>query len=162
MKKKQYDKALKSYKSALRNNPSDNETRYNYALAKSLIEKEKNNDNKDGDKKNDKTKEKKEKKSSDNNDEKNENGDNKKDQENDDQKKNKNENGNNNENDETKSKKNNDLDNTQQKENRAQGRLSPEQVKSLLEAMNNQEKKVQDKINAKKVKGVPSKSKKDW
>ena len=162
MKKKQYDKALKSYKSALRNNPSDNETRYNYALAKSLIEKEKNNDNKDGDKKNDKTKEKKEKKSSDNNDEKNENGDNKKDQENDDQKKNKNENGNNNENDETKSKKNNDLDNTQQKENRAPGRLSPEQVKSLLEAMNNQEKKVQDKINAKKVKGVPSKSKKDW
>ena len=37
MKKKQYDKALKSYKSALRNNPSDNETRYNYALALSLI-----------------------------------------------------------------------------------------------------------------------------
>ena len=69
---------------------------------------------------------------------------------------------NNNEKDKKKSKKNNDLDNTQQKENRAQGRLSPEQFKSLLEAMNNQEKKVQDKINAKKVKGVPSKSKKDW
>lgn len=161
MKKKQYDKALKSYKSALRNNPSDDKTRYNYALAKSLIEKEKNNDNKDGDKKNDKTKEKKEKKSSDNN-EKNENGDNKKDQENDDQKKNKNENANNKENNETKSKKNNDLDNNQKEENRTQGRLSPEQVKSLLEAMSNQEKKVQDKINAKKVRGVPVKSKKDW
>ena len=43
-----------------------------------------------------------------------------------------------------------------------QGQLSPEQVKSLLEAMNNQEKKVQDKINAKKVKGKPVKTKKDW
>ncbi len=46
MKKKEYDKAVESYKSALRNNPSDDETRYNYALAKSLLKKEKNNDNK--------------------------------------------------------------------------------------------------------------------
>ena len=36
------------------------------------------------------------------------------------------------------------------------------QVQSLLEAMNNQEKKVQDKVNAKKVKGVPVRGKKDW
>ena len=161
MKKKQYDKALESYKSALRNNPSDDQTRYNYALAKSLIEKEKNNDNNDGDKKNDQTKDKNEKKSSDNNDEKNENGDNEKDQGNDDQK-NKNKNGNNKEDKEPKSKKNEDLDNKQKQNKRPEGRLSPDQVKSLLEAMSNQEKKVQDKINAKKVKGTPVKSKKDW
>ena len=159
MKKKQYDKALESYKSALRNNPSDDQTRYNYALAKSLIEKEKNND---GDKKNDQTKNKNEKKSSDNNDEKNENGDDEKDQGNDDQKKNKNENGNNKEDKEPKSKKNEDSDNKQKQNKRPEGRLSPDQVKSLLEAMSNQEKKVQDKINAKKVKGTPVKSKKDW
>ena len=42
------------------------------------------------------------------------------------------------------------------------GQLSPQQVQSLLEAMNNQEKKVQDKVNAKKVKGVPVRGKKDW
>ena len=159
MKKKQYDKALESYKSALRNNPSDDQTRYNYALAKSLIEKEKNND---GDKKNDQTKNKNEKKSSDNNDEKNENGDKEKDQGNDDQTKNKNENGNNKEDKEPKSKKNEDSDNKQKQNKRPEGRLSPDQVKSLLEAMSNQEKKVQDKINAKKVKGIPVKSKKDW
>jgi Ca-activated chloride channel family protein len=35
-------------------------------------------------------------------------------------------------------------------------------VKSLLEAMNNQEKKVQEKINAKKTKGARVKSNKDW
>ncbi|MFT5231274.1 MAG: Ca-activated chloride channel family protein, partial [Candidatus Azotimanducaceae bacterium] len=42
------------------------------------------------------------------------------------------------------------------------GKLSPQQVKSLLEAMNNEEKKVQDKINAKKEKGVKVKTDKDW
>ena len=46
MKKKEYEKAVESYKNALRNNPSDNETRYNYALAKSLLEDE-NKNNKD-------------------------------------------------------------------------------------------------------------------
>jgi Ca-activated chloride channel family protein len=42
------------------------------------------------------------------------------------------------------------------------GQLSPQQVKSLLEAMNNEEKKVQDKINAQKQKGAKVKSNKDW
>ena len=40
--------------------------------------------------------------------------------------------------------------------------LSPEQVKSLLEAMSNQEKKVQDKVNAEKVQGTPLRGQKDW
>ncbi len=158
MKKKEYDKAVESYKSALRNNPSDNETRYNYALAKSLLKKEKNNDNKGNEENNDKNN--KEKKSSDKNNEKNEKEDDEKnkkegdgkDKEEKDQK-----------NDNQKGKeKNNDLDNKQQSQKQAKGRLSPEQVKSLLDAMNNQEKKVQDKINAKKIKGVPLKSAKDW
>ena len=41
MKKKDYAKAVEAYKNALRNNPTDDETRYNYALAKELLEKEK-------------------------------------------------------------------------------------------------------------------------
>ena len=43
-----------------------------------------------------------------------------------------------------------------------QQKLSPQQIQSLLEAMNNQEKKVQDKINAEKQKGVKTKPEKDW
>ena len=43
-----------------------------------------------------------------------------------------------------------------------QTELSPEQVKSLLEAMNNQEKEVQDKVNAEKIKGTPIRGRKDW
>lgn len=42
------------------------------------------------------------------------------------------------------------------------GQLSPQQIKSLLEAMNNQEQKVQEKINAEKQKGVKIKTEKDW
>jgi len=156
MKKKQYEKAVESYKSALRNNPSDDETRYNYALAKSLLDKQKNNDNK-GDKKND---DQKQNESPENNDKKSEKGDNKKDSENDEQRNDDRAKDDNKKNKNSKSDKN-ESDN--KKNNKpSQGKLSPEQVKSLLEAMNNQEKKVQDKINAKKVKGAPIKSKKDW
>src|SRR5690606_25186698 len=37
MKEKQYGKAVETYKNALRNNPSDEQTRYNYALAKEYL-----------------------------------------------------------------------------------------------------------------------------
>ena len=40
MKKKDYAKALEAYKNALKNNSYDDETRYNYALAKKLLENE--------------------------------------------------------------------------------------------------------------------------
>ena len=52
--------------------------------------------------------------------------------------------------------------NENKKQQPQQGKLSPQQVKNLLEAMNNEEKKVQDKINAKKAKGVKIKTEKDW
>lgn len=52
-----YDEAIKSYEQALRNNPSDNETRYNLVLCKKLQKqnpqkKNKNKKNKDKDKNN--------------------------------------------------------------------------------------------------------------
>lgn len=152
MKKKEYEKAVESYKSALRNNPSDDETRYNYALAKSLLEDEKKNkDKKDEDKQKNKDQKGDEDKKSSNKDDK---GDKEKDEkkgeaDKEDQKQSDEEN-----------KKDPDKSNPNKK--RKPSQLSKEQVKSLLEAMNNQEKKVQDKINAKKVKGKPVKTKKDW
>ncbi len=42
------------------------------------------------------------------------------------------------------------------------GQMSPQQIKNLLEAMQNQEQKVQEKINAKKQKGAKVKTEKDW
>ena len=164
MQKKEYQNAVEAYKNALRNDPSDEETRYNYALAKELLEKDKppeeqeqDQDKKDQEKKEDQN-EKEEDKG--NQDEKNQ------DQKNDgdDGEKSNKENEPKNEGDQKKDK------NQDQKQEKPedkkqmprQGKLSPQQVQSLLEAMNNQEEKVQDKINAKKLKGVPIKGEKDW
>ena len=150
MKKKEYEKAIESYKSALRNNPSDNETRYNYALAKSLLDDEKDNKEKDNKEKDDKEKDGNKKPS-----DKEDNGEGNKQEKGDKTDKEQKEN------DQPKQDKKNDSDDNSNKK-RKPGQLSPEQVKSLLEAMNNQEKKVQDKINAKKAKGKPVINKKDW
>ena len=153
MKKKDYAKAVESYKNALRNNPKDDETRYNYALAKELLEKEKeknqNKDkNKDKENKEDKNKsDKKEDKKDKDNEKKEDNSKNKNEDKKDKSKKNQND----------RSKKEND-----QNQERKPGQLSTEQIKSILEAMSNQEKNVQKKINAKKVKGLPIKNVKDW
>ena len=43
-----------------------------------------------------------------------------------------------------------------------QGKLSPQQIKNLLEAMNNEENKVQEKMNASKTKGIKIETDKDW
>ncbi|HEX8014838.1 MAG TPA: BatC protein, partial [Flavobacterium sp.] len=42
------------------------------------------------------------------------------------------------------------------------GGISKDRVQNLLDAVNNEEKKIQDKVNAQKVKGSPKKNEKDW
>ena len=170
MQEKDYQKAVEAYKSALRNNSSDEETRYNYALAKELLEKEKppeeqeqddkkdQNEQQDKDQKDQKEEDKDQEGEEENKDEKNPNKEDNKGEESDDDGKPKNEG------DQKKDENPNESkDKPQEKKQPPRdGKLSPQQVQSLLEAMNNQEKKVQDKVNAKKVKGVPVKGKKDW
>ena len=163
MQKKEYQKAVEAYKNALRNNPKDEETRYNYALAKKLLENEKPPEEQEQDDQKDQKDQEKDKEKD---QEKDQDGD----QENKDQKNPKNEG---NEGDESDDKGDPNKEGDQKKEQKPKeqkpqndrpkrGQLSPQQVESLLEAMNNQEKKVQDKINAKKIKGAPARGKKDW
>ena len=170
MQEKDYQKAVEAYKSALRNNSSDEETRYNYALAKELLEKEKppeeqeqddkkdQNEQQDKDQKDQKEEDKDQEGEEENKDEKNPNKEDNKGEESDDEGKPKNEG------DQKKDENPNESKDKPQEKKQPprEGQLSPQQVQSLLEAMNNQEKKVQDKVNAKKVKGVPVKGKKDW
>ena len=131
MQNEDYQNAVNSFKNALLNNPTDDETRYNYALAKELLKNEqKDNKKDDKDKKKDKDKDKK-----------------------DDQKEKK---------DKQKEKDKKDDKNNDKKEKPKPNKISPEQLKNLLKAMDNQEKKVQQKINKKKMKGSPVKNKKDW
>ena len=162
MNQKEYSGAVEAYKNALRNNPSDDQSRYNLALAKDLLEKnppqegeddqEKEQDNQDKkdqqDKKDDKDKDQdQEKDPKDNQDPEDKKGDEQEDKK---------------EPQEPKDPKDEQAKQDQQQQQPADGQLSPQQVKNLLESMNNQEKKVQDKINAKKQKGVKIKSEKDW
>ena len=119
MKKEMCSEAVLAYKNALRNDPSDDETRYNLALAKKCEEEQQNDDQ--------------------NKDDQNKDSENKDDQNKDD----------------NKSKK--------PKENKnQQSKLSPQQIKNLLKAMENAEKKVQAKVNDKKQKGTKVVSEKDW
>lgn len=162
MNEKRYGEAVESFKNALRNNPTDDETRYNLALAKKLLEEQEKNgggdDNKDD--KDEKKEDEEKKENEDNNKKEGDDGDQK--DEND-------------EGDEEEDKKDGDEkedkgkpdEPKEEKENKqppppVPGKLSPQQVKNLLEAMNNEEKKVQEKINAKKQKGAKIKSEKDW
>ena len=61
-KKQLFSEAIEAYKESLRNNPSDNETRYNLELCKRQLKNQKNNDNdKNQQNKNDKNKDNKNK-----------------------------------------------------------------------------------------------------
>ena len=149
MQNKDYQNAVNSFKNALLNNPSDDETRYNYVLAKELLKNEQKKNDKKDDKKDDKKEDKKDDKKEDKkNDKKDDKKDDKKNDKKDDKK-----------NDKKDDKKNDKKD----KQNKPQeNKISPEQLKNLLKAMDNQEKKVQEKVNKNKIKGSTIKNKKDW
>lgn len=157
--------AVEAFKNALRNDPTDDETRYNFALAKECAKDQggggededqkkdqQDQDQKDQQKKPDENKDDKEKKK-DQGEDKKEKGEEKedengkpKDEEKKDQK------------DEGKG----DKEKQQQKPKPQPGKLSKQQIKNLLEAMNDKEQKVQEKMNAKKQKGQKIKTEKDW
>ncbi len=174
MNAEKYQEAVEAYKNALRNNPTDDETRYNLALAKEMLEK---NPPQGGDGENDN------KDQNENEDEKKDNQENKddegKEKEGDDGEQKEDESDKGDEKDQNEGDKEGDKEKPQQQDPKEQkdgqgddpkeqkqqpvpGQLSPQQIKNLLKAMNDQEKKVQDKINAQKQKGAKVKSNKDW
>ncbi|MFI0429555.1 tetratricopeptide repeat protein [Mariniflexile sp. HMF6888] len=161
MQNKKCKEAVEAYKNALRNDPTDEETRYNLGLAKICAEQQKD---KEDDKKDDKDKDKKDDKK----DQDKKEGDDKKDQDQKDQGDQDQKEGDDKKDENGKPKEEKDDkgkagDNEKQEPPKPRpGQMSPQQVKSLLEAMNNQEQKVQEKINAEKQKGTKIKTEKDW
>ena len=148
MKEKNYTEAVEAYKNALRNDPSDDETRYNYALAKKMLKENPPKDNKD---KKDKDKKDKDKKDQDKKDKDKKDGDkDKKDDKGDGDK------------DKKDGKNKDDKPEDQGKPKPQPGGISKQRLENLLDAVNNEEKKIQDKVNAQKVKGKPTKTEKDW
>lgn len=132
MLEKNYQGAVESYKNALRNNPYDEQTRYNYALAKKML---KENPPKSGGGGSDKDKNKDKDKDKDKNKDQNENKD--------------------------KDKQNKDGDKEDKGNPQPQG-TDKQKIENILEAVNNAEKKIQEKVNARKEKGVRIQTDKDW
>ena len=115
---REYAKAIDCYKMALRNNPSDNETRYNLALCKKLLK------NQPQQNKNNKDKNNKDKNKTKNDQDK--------------QKQNKN--------DKNKDKKQNNKDNNQQNNQQNQDKMSKENAEQLLNAAIQQEQATKQKL----------------
>jgi Tfp pilus assembly protein PilF len=164
MENKQCKEAVEAFKDALRNNPNDEETRYNYALAKDCANQQEDGggdeDKKDEDKEEEKDKEDEQKKEDENKEdqEKKDEGDkDKKEGEDEEDEKGKPK-------DEKKDDGKGDKDkkDQNQKPKPKPGQMSPQQIKNILDAMQNQEQKVQQKINAEKQKGAKIKTEKDW
>ena len=154
MKKEMCSEAVSAYKSALRNNPNDDETRYNLALAKQCEdEQSKNDDDQKDDQQDQENKEKDNK--DDQQDQENKEKDNKDDpnQQKDDQGKD--------DPDQQKDKNKNSSEDSKPNENK-KSQLSKQQINNLLKAMENAEKKVQAKVNESKQKGIKVVSEKDW
>ncbi|MGB0980926.1 MAG: aerotolerance regulator BatC [Winogradskyella sp.] len=166
MQNKQCKEAVEAFKNALRSNPTDEETRYNFALAKECADQQKDDgggedDKKDKDKDDEKDKEDEQKKEDDNKDENDKKDEGDKDKKDGDKEEDENGKPKDNKEDDKKEDGKGDKENKKNQKPKP-GQMSPQQIKNILKAMQNQEQKVQAKMNAEKQKGSKVKTEKDW
>lgn len=153
LKAKKYEESIESYKGALKQAPNDEETKYNLAYAKAMLQQQQkqqqqNKDNKD--KKDDKKKDDKNKDEKEGKDEKEKNDKDKRKEEK-----------------ESKDKKDQeakdgegDKENKDPSKSKQQNKISKEDAQRMLDALNNQEKEVQKKLQKKE--GVRVEIEKNW
>ena len=140
------DESIESFKNALRNNPRDNEARYNLEMAKRLKQQmqqqqqqQQNQDQQNQDQQNQDKKDQQKQENKENEDQK------KKEQQKQEQ--------------QNKDKKDKEDEKQQQPK---EGEMSKEEAERLLEALKNEEDKLQEKLKKKKVKGGKRYIEKDW
>lgn len=146
MAEQKWEDAIDAYKKTLRANPQDADAKYNLSYAQQMLKKQQQNGGGKNDKNN---KDKKDDKNKDNKDNKDKNNKDQKDKDNKDQDKNGQDN---------KDKDNKDQDNKHPEPQPS--KLTQKQAEQLLNALQQEEKKLQDKH--KKEQGVPIKVDKDW
>jgi len=136
---KKIKESIEAYKHALRNNPSDRDTKYNLAYAQKLLEQQQNQDqNQDKDQDKDQNEDQK------NQDQDQEQND---DQQNQDQKQ--------------QDQKDQQQDKNQQQKQQ-QPEISKQNAERILQALANDEKKTQQKVKEQKAKAAKVKVVKDW
>ncbi len=140
VKSKKYQEGLDAYKNALKNNPDDEDTRYNLAYTQQMLKQQQQQQKKDKDNKDKDKKDKKENKDNKDNKDKDKKDKDKKD----------------------KDKKEEKGKENKKEENPKQDQISKEDAKRLLDALQNDEKILQDKMKKGKMKGMKVKIEKDW
>jgi Ca-activated chloride channel family protein len=142
MAEKKWEDAVNSYKQTLRNNPNDLDAKYNLSYAEQMMKKQQGGGGGKDNKKDDKKDQKKDKKDQQNKNDKGKDKD--KDKQNQDQQ------------DQNKG----DKDKQDEHPQGQPSKLSQQQADQVLNALQNEEKKLHDKLN--KEKGIPSRMAKDW
>jgi tetratricopeptide (TPR) repeat protein len=135
LEQQKWEDAVKAYKEALKQNPKDADTKYNLAYANAMLIQQQNQDKQNKDKK-----DKKDKK------------DDKKEQNKDDKNKDK---------DKDQQSKNQDKKDEQKKQGQ-QPKLSKEEAEKMLQALQGEEQKTNQKMQQKQMKVVNVKIEKDW
>lgn len=146
LKSKKLKESIEAYENSLRLNPKDMDAKYNLEYAKQLLKKnnQKNKDNnQDKNNKNDKNKNKKNDKDNKNDQNKNKNDDNKQKDQNDKNQQNKN-------------------NSDQQNQQGQQPKISKDDADRILNALQNSENQVQQKVDEKKAEAVKVKVQKNW
>ncbi|MCF8459567.1 MAG: tetratricopeptide repeat protein [Flavobacteriales bacterium] len=145
MKTKKYQEGVDAYKQSLRNNPTDIDTKYNLSYAKRMLqqqqeqEQQKNQD-KDKDKKDDQQKQDQQKQ------------DQKQDEKKDQDKK-----------DQDQQQKDQEKQDEQKEQQPKEGEISKEDAERALDALDQDEKKIRDRLEEQKIKkGVKGNIDKDW
>ena len=170
MQRKEYENAVQAYKEALKRNPDDDETRYNYALAKKMLEDEQQNQDQDQkqnqeqqqDQKQDQKQDQQNEGGDGENEEDQGDGDSKEDQSDDEGKNQKEKEEQKKGDGEEKEERGKKPKNQPQQNSPQPQELSKQQIEALLQALQNEENKVQEKMNAQKVQGPKLKAEKDW
>lgn len=138
LQQKKYEESIKAYKQALKLDPRDEDTRYNLAYAQAKLQQQQNKNQQNKDNKDQKDKQ------------------DKKDEKKDEQKKN----------DEQKQDDKKDQNDQQKKEEKngqpEKPQMSEQDAKRMLEAINQEDKKIQDKLKKEKAKGREVRIEKDW
>jgi len=140
MSQQKWQEAIDAYKKTLRNNPQDADAKYNLSYAEQMMKKQQQENKDKKDKKDKDKKDDKDKQNQDNKDKKDDKDKQQQDQQ-----------------------KEGDKKEDEKKEQRPQGqpsKLSQQQAEQLLNALQQEEKKLQDKM--KKEKGAPVRMERDW
>lgn len=149
LKAQKYQESVEAFKQSLRNNPRDLDTKYNLAYAKRLLQEQQqqqqqNQDNQDNQDKEDQKEDQQQQQNQDNQDKKNE------EQKQDEQQQ------------QNQDQQQQDQQ-QQQQEQQQENKISKEDAERMLDALNQDEKEIRDRLEKQKVKvGVKGKAEKDW